>query len=57
MDVLVPQGFFIATLIMSILFVIWLLWRLTHPMECNCGFSTRLVWRLKRHVLMKHGWK
>ena len=32
----------------------WMLYRITHPFKCGCGFETRFTNRFKRHVLETH---
>lgn len=44
------------TTICTIILLWWLLYRITHPFECSCGFKSRFAGRFKAHVLQSHRW-
>ena len=46
----IPLDFFIVTTIFSYLFILYVMYRITHPFVCSCGYSTMFIPKFKRHV-------
>jgi hypothetical protein len=40
----------------TILLLLWVFHRITHPFKCTCGFKTHFTGRFKKHVLQGHKW-
>jgi hypothetical protein len=40
----------------TILLLLWVTHRITHPFKCTCGFETHFTGRFKKHVLQGHKW-
>jgi hypothetical protein len=42
--------YILLTTICTELFVWWLLYRITHPFKCTCGYTTWFPYRLRQHL-------
>jgi hypothetical protein len=46
----------LATTIGTLLLIIWIFVRITHPFACTCGYRTWFAAAFRRHILMGHKW-
>jgi hypothetical protein len=53
---MIDSYYMLFTTLSTIILWGWVLYRMTHPFVCTCGFETRFTNRFKRHVLQTHRW-
>jgi hypothetical protein len=53
---MIGSYYMLFTTLSTIILWGWVLYRMTHPFVCTCGFETRFTNRFKKHVLQSHRW-
>jgi hypothetical protein len=46
----------LLTTVGTILLVVWLVWRFSHPFTCTCGYRSWFIGGFRRHLLKGHKW-